>query len=68
VIVYAPVLTYRRRLRGPCVVDAASAFQSAYIGRHDFPKGPGEFLLGPDQRGRKKIVGFAYYDDIDPHA
>jgi len=47
---------------------AASAYESAYIGRHDFPKGLGEFLPGPDQHGRKKIVEFVYYDDIDPHA
>jgi hypothetical protein len=28
----------------------------------------GAFLLGHDQRGRKRIVEFVFYDDIDPHA
>ena len=28
----------------------------------------GAFLLGYDRNGRKEIVEFVYYDDIDPHA
>ena len=28
----------------------------------------GAFLLGPDLGGKKRIIEFAFYDDIDPHA
>jgi hypothetical protein len=36
--------------------------------RGRFVRESGAFLLGKDDDGRRRIVDFAFYDDVDPHA